>query len=68
MVTTEFNYLQQNREKLESYAGKYVAIYKNKVVAAGKTIHEVYEHVRNLKIDNPLIVYVPGKGEEALLI
>lgn len=69
MVSVEFNYLQENKEMLEkAHAGKYVAIYENKVVAVGKTIHEVYERVKSLKIVDPLIAYVPKKGEEALLI
>ena len=69
MVSIEFNYLIENKEKLEKeHEGKYVAIYKDKVVAVGKTIHEVYRLVRELKIKNPLIAYIPRKGEEALLI
>ena len=62
-------YLMANREKLEEeQGGKYIALYKNKIIAAGKTIHEVYEKTRKIEVKNPLIVYIPRKGEEALLI
>jgi len=69
MVSDEMLYLMVNKEKLEAeQGGKYIALYKNKVIAAGKTIHEVYEKVRKIKVKNPLVVYIPRKGEEALLI
>ena len=69
MVSEEFNYLMENKDKIEKeHEGKYIAIYKDKIVAVGKTIHEVYEKVKNLNIKNPLIAYIPRKGEEALLI
>jgi len=62
-------YLLKNKEKLEAeQGGKYIALYRDRVVAVGKTIHEVYEKLRKIKVENPLIVYIPRKGEEALLI
>ncbi|WP_457555657.1 DUF5678 domain-containing protein [Candidatus Pyrohabitans sp.] len=69
MVSDEMIYLLKNKEKLEAeQGGKYVALYRDRVVAVGKTIHEVYEKLRKIKVENPLIVYIPRKGEEALLI
>ena len=69
MVSDEMIYLMKNKEKLEAeQGGKYVALYRDRVVAVGKTIHEVYEKLRKIKVENPLIVYIPRKGEEALLI
>ena len=69
MVSEEMLYLINNREKLEKeQEGKYVAVYKDQIVAIGKTIHEVYDKVKAMKIKNPLIAYIPRKGEEALLI
>jgi len=42
-VSEENLYLMTNREKLEAeQGGKYIALYKNKVIAVGKTLHEVY--------------------------
>ena len=69
MVSEEMLYLMKNKEKLErEHEGKYVAIYKDKLVAIGRTIHEIYEKVQNTNIKNPLVTYIPRKGEEALLI
>ncbi len=69
MVSDEMIYLLKNKEKLEAeQGGKYIALYRDRVVAVGKTIHEVYEKLRKIKVENPLIVYIPRKGEEALLI
>jgi len=69
MVSDEMLYLMMNKKRLEAeQGGKYIAIYKNKVIAAGKTIHEVYERTRKIEVNNPLVVYIPRKGEEALLI
>ena len=69
MVSEEMRYVMENREKLEEeMGGKYIAVYKDRIIAVGKTIHEVYEKVKNIKVQNPLIMYIPRKGEEALLI
>ena len=69
MVSEEMLYLMRNREKLEEeQEGRYVAIYKNKVVATGRSIHEVYMEVKRKRIKNPLVTYIPRRGEEALLI
>ncbi len=69
MVSDEMLYLIANKEKLEEeQGGKYVALYKNKIVAIGKTIHEVYEKVKKMGVKDPLIAYIPRRGEEALLI
>ena len=69
MVSEEMIYLMRNKEKIEKeQEGKYIAIHKNKVVAVGRSIHEVYEKIREKKLKNPLVTYIPMRGEEALLI
>ncbi len=69
MTSTETLYLIEHSGKIENeYAGKYIAIHENKVVAAGRTIHEVYEVTDKIGIMNPLITYVPKAGEELLLV
>ena len=45
-----------------------IAICKKKIVATGRTISDVYKTVKELKIKNPLVTYIPKEGEEALLI
>ena len=69
MVSEELLYLIKNRKRLEAeQEGKYVAIHKDRIVAIGKTVHEVYEKLRDSNVKNPLVTYIPRKGEEALLI
>ena len=69
MTSTETLYLISHSTELENeYAGKYIAVHENKVVASGKTIHEVYEATDKIGIKDPLITYVPKAGEELLLV
>ena len=69
MPSEEMLFLLENKAKLEEeYSGKYVAIWKEKVIAVGRTVSEVYKLVKDMKIANPLVTYMPKPGEEALLI
>ncbi len=69
MPSEDMIYVLENKGKLEDeYSGKYIAIYKKKVVAVGRTVAEVYKMVKEIKIKNPLVTYIPKEGEEALLI
>ena len=69
MNSTETLYLIQHSSEIENeFAGKYIAIFGDKVIASGKTIHEVYEVADKLGIEDPLITYVPKAGEELLLV
>ena len=69
MSSTETLYLIEHSSEIENeFAGKYIAIHENKVVASGRTIHEVYELTDRIGINNPLITYVPRAGEELLLV
>lgn len=69
MPSEDMMYVLENKEKLEDeYSGKYVAICKKRVVAVGRSVSEVYKVVKDMKIKNPLVTYIPKEGEEALLI
>lgn len=69
MPSEEMLFLLENKAKLEDeYSGKYVAIWKRKVIAVGRTVSEVYRLVKDMNIANPLVTYLPKPGEEALLI
>lgn len=69
MMSEEVKYLIENRETLENeHSGRYIAVHNGKIVATGRTIHEVYDILEELSISNPLVTYVPKEGEEALLI
>ncbi|MEW5936356.1 MAG: DUF5678 domain-containing protein [Candidatus Thermoplasmatota archaeon] len=69
MPSDDMIYVLENKAKLEDeYSGRYIAIWRKKVVAVGRTISEVYKTVKDMKITNPLVTYIPKEGEEALLI
>jgi hypothetical protein len=69
MTSPETLYLLQHSSEIENeFAGKYIAIFEDRVIASGKTIHEVYEVADGLGIKDPLITYVPRVGEELLLV
>ena len=69
MPSEDMMFMLANREQLESeYSGKYVAVWKKKIVAVGRSVSEIYRIVRELNLTNPLVTYIPKEGEEALLI
>ncbi len=69
MPSKETMYIAQHTGELaRKYKGSYIAVFKDKVIASGKTISEVYKIADELKIKKPLVTYVPKKGEELLLV
>jgi hypothetical protein len=69
MTSEETLYLIQHSHEIENeFAGLYIAVSGDKVIASGKTIHEVYEATDKMGVKDPLITYVPRAGEEMLLV
>ena len=69
MVSDDVMYIMAHKDDIvQQYSGQFVAISHGKVVASGKTIHEVYDILNGINEENPLVTYVPREGEEALLI
>jgi hypothetical protein len=69
MTSPETMYLLEHSSEIEDrYAGRYIAIHGDKIVAAGRTIHELYELTDKIGIKDPLVTYVPRDGEELLLV
>jgi len=56
-------------ELVKNYAGKYVAVYRNKLVAVGNSYKEVYDAAAKQGIEEPpLTMQVPGIEDlEAIL-
>ena len=56
-------------ELVKNYAGKYVAVYRNKLVAVGNSYKEVYDAAAKQGIEeSPLTMQVPGIEDlEAIL-
>ena len=69
MPSEDMLFVLANEEKLEEeYSGKYIAVWKNHIIATGRTVSDVYKSVKELNVKNPLVTYIPREGEEALLI
>ena len=69
MPSEEMLFLLEKQQELDrEYGGKYIAIWKQKVIAVGRSISEVYRITREMKVEKPLVTYIPGEGEEAFLI
>ena len=54
---------------VKNYAGKYIAVYRNKLVAVGDSYREVYDAAEKQGIEEPpLTMQVPGVEDlEAIL-
>lgn len=69
MVSKDMLFLRDNKEMIaKEYEGRHIAISKGEIVAVGMTIHEVYQAVKNMGVQDPLVFYVPKVEEEGLLI
>ncbi|UCF08047.1 MAG: hypothetical protein JSW28_10480 [Thermoplasmata archaeon] len=66
----ESEYLYGHSKELqEKYAGKYVAILGDKIIAVGNTFLTTYKEVeKEFGESLPLIAYIPKEEEELLLI
>jgi len=69
MTSPETLYIIEHSDDIEQeFGGKYIAVHEKKILAAGRTIHEIYELTDKLGIRDPLVTYVPRAGEELLLV
>ena len=69
MVSKDMLFLMDNKEMIDKeYEGRHIAVSNGKIVAVGGSVHEVYQALKEMDIDDPLVLYVPMEGEEALLI
>ncbi|MCK5560238.1 MAG: hypothetical protein KAJ51_06575 [Thermoplasmata archaeon] len=69
MTDLDVTFLMEHNNEIENeYQGKYIAVHEDHIIASGKTIHEIYEAVDKIGVEDPLITYVPEPGEEILLI
>lgn len=66
----ESKYIYEHSKELqEEYAGKYVAIIGNNVIAIANTYLEAFKEIEKKVTDRvPLIAYIPREEEELLLI
>lgn len=62
-------WVSHNQSKLSSYAGKWIAVLKNRVVASGETVKEVIEIYKTKKLKGkPLVTKIPRPDEDMYIL
>jgi len=61
----EHKWLVQHSNKLEKHRGKWIAIYKNKIVVSDENLQKVRKKTKNIAA---LFFLVPRKGEENYIL
>jgi len=64
LVEPEWEWIQENEDSLrENYAGRWIAVLLNRVVAVGESEIEVLRTAEELRYENPFTFYVPTQFE-----
>ena len=68
-VQREYDWLVEHHKEAEKHAGRWIAILDGTIVADGKSFREAHrkatrEHPNGV----PLVLYVPKKNEELLIL
>jgi hypothetical protein len=66
--TEELEFITKNPEKIEKFAGKWIAISGNRILAVGVSANEVIRIARKKKRKKFLIFKVPRKDEEMYVL
>jgi hypothetical protein len=62
-------WVSDNQKRLSVYAGKWIAVIDNKVVAVGKNVKEVMEQCKKMKLSGlPLVTKIPRQDEEMYVL
>ena|GEM_PF-1076806 len=65
----ESMWVSKHQKALGIYAGKWIAVIDNKVVAAGRNVKEVMELCKKKKLTKlPLVTKIPRKDEEMYVL
>ena len=65
----EHEWLVENHAEAEKHAGRWIAILDSKIVADGKSFRQTYTKVMSEHPGSmPLILYIPKKSEELLIL
>lgn len=59
----ELNWISTHQEELEPYAGKWVVILDDAIIAVGNTAQEALDYARQKTTKTPFLVKVPRKDE-----
>lgn len=62
-------WVSKHQKKLAIYAGKWIAVIDDKVVASGKNVQEVMELCKKIKVTSlPLVTKIPRQDEEMYVL
>jgi hypothetical protein len=65
----ELLWISEHSKEIEKYAGKWIAVLSNKVIAVGDSAKRVMEEVKKKRIKKlPLVTKVPRKDEEMYIL
>ena len=68
-LQAEHDWLVEHHMEAERHTGRFIAILDQSIVVVGKTYYEVYQIAMKQHPGKiPLIIYVPKKGEELLIV
>lgn len=62
-------WVSEHQKELAVYAGKWIAVIDDKVVASGKNVQEVMELCKKIKVTSlPLVTKIPRQDEEMYVL
>lgn len=62
-------WISEHQKELAIYAGKWIAVIDEKVVASGKNVQEVMELCKKIKVTSlPLVTKIPRQDEEMYVL
>jgi len=61
-------WISKHPEKINRYAGKWVAILHDEVIASGDSVKSVMERVKKKTKEMPLVTKIPRKDEEMYVL
>jgi len=64
----ELQWISQNPEKLNKYAGKWIALLDNRLIASGDSLSKVRIEAKKIAKKEPLVFKVPRKDEENYIL
>jgi hypothetical protein len=68
-IGEEYDWLVEHHVEVEKHAGRWIAILDGKVAADGRSFREANTKAKKDHSNSvPLVIYVPRKGEELLIL
>jgi hypothetical protein len=68
-VQKEYDWLVEHHAEAEKYAGRWIAVLDGRVTADGRSFREAHRKATKDNPDRvPLVLYVPKKNEELLIL